>query len=87
MLAQPGHQGFPLRRSKEQGEQHQGRPNTSHAVRDPGNLTLVLGERDGLCTPPMSVVRQEMQHGGAYLVGTVCDHVSPPQQGIVTERD
>ena len=35
----------------------------------------------------MSVLRQEMQHGGAYLVGTVCDYVSPPHQGVVTERD
>ena len=28
-----------------------------------------------------------MHHGGAYLVGTLCDHVSPSEQGVVTERD
>src|SRR5207247_1482367 len=72
---------------KEQGEEHQGRPSTSHAVRDAGNLPLLLGAREGFCTPLGRVLRQEGQHGGADLIKPVCDHVSPPQQGVVAERD
>src|SRR5262249_25213155 len=64
-----------------------GRPSTSHAVRDPGPLTLLLDERDGLCAPGSHVLRQEIQHGGADLVGTLCYQVSPSQNGVVAERD
>jgi hypothetical protein len=36
---------------------------------------------------PREALRQEIQHGGADLVGTLCYQVSPPQNGVVTESD